>query len=278
MAAGVTQGSVLVPIFCSLHMNDTPASPGTHLADDTCIYATEKYERCVLCKVQRGLTAVNSWCELSNIKINEGKTQAIYFSKRLIVHDDVLQLKGRDIPFVNNITYLGVTFDRRKTWRHHIERTVAKTLWSALNLHTRTKQWIKLINSKFFWRWCTTLGIPDFLVLCSSSANQNNTTFQKLDLFPSSGESMWSTSVGSVRKSWHQSLGTVNMKMSVLWHVALCNLVHTYQGFGRIYCFHLQGCMFFRKVSTTLPDYTLPEDYNMNLQRRENLKSWKLYA
>jgi hypothetical protein len=37
-----------------------------------------------------------------------------------------VQLNGREIPFVNTVTYLGVTFDRRMTWRRHIERTVAK--------------------------------------------------------------------------------------------------------------------------------------------------------
>jgi hypothetical protein len=123
--AGVPQSSVLAPILYSLYINDVPASPGTLLAlfaDDTYIYATEKHERCVLCKLQRELTAVNSWDERWNIRINEGKIQAIYFTRRLRVSDDVLQLNGRDIPFVNNVMYLGVTFDRRMTWRHHIER------------------------------------------------------------------------------------------------------------------------------------------------------------
>jgi hypothetical protein len=43
-----------------------PAAPGTHLAlfaDDTCSYATEKYERRVLWKMQRGLIAVKSCSE-----------------------------------------------------------------------------------------------------------------------------------------------------------------------------------------------------------------------
>jgi hypothetical protein len=104
---------------------------GTHhalFADDTCIYATEKHERRVLCKLQRELIAVNSWCEHWNRKISEGKTQAISFSRILRDPDDVLQLNGLDIAYVNIVTYLGVTFDMRTTWRHHIERTVAKAL------------------------------------------------------------------------------------------------------------------------------------------------------
>jgi hypothetical protein len=69
-----------------------------------------------------------------NININEGKTRAIYFSRRLRAPDDVLQLNGQDFPFVNNVMYLGVTFDRRMTWRYRIERTVAK----ALHTYTRS--------------------------------------------------------------------------------------------------------------------------------------------
>jgi hypothetical protein len=51
-----------------------------------------------------------------------------YISPEDRVPDDVLQLNGRDIPLVNTVTYLGVTFDRTMTRRHHIERTVAKAL------------------------------------------------------------------------------------------------------------------------------------------------------
>jgi hypothetical protein len=46
-----------------------PAAPGIHLAlfaDDTCVYATEKHERRVLNKLQRGLTAVVSWYQRWN--------------------------------------------------------------------------------------------------------------------------------------------------------------------------------------------------------------------
>jgi hypothetical protein len=45
--------------------NHDPAAPRTYLAlfaDDACIFARKKHELLVLCKLQRGLTAVNSWC------------------------------------------------------------------------------------------------------------------------------------------------------------------------------------------------------------------------
>jgi hypothetical protein len=44
----------------------------------------------------------------------------------LRVPDDILQLNGQDIAFVNNVMYIGVTCARR-AWIHHIERTVSYT-------------------------------------------------------------------------------------------------------------------------------------------------------
>jgi hypothetical protein len=88
------------------------------------------------------------------MKINEVKSHAIYFSRRRRVPDDV-----------NNVTYLGVTFDRRMTWRHHIERTVAKVLgtykrtYSLLKIeHVSTN--IKLTLYKALSRLVMTYACP----------------------------------------------------------------------------------------------------------------------
>jgi hypothetical protein len=112
-AAEVRQGSVLAPVLYSLYINDASAAAGIHLAlfaDDTCIYATEKYEHRVFSKLQRGLTAVGSWYQRWNINISQEKTHAVYFSRRRTVPEDDLQLNGRNIPFANSVKYLGVTF------------------------------------------------------------------------------------------------------------------------------------------------------------------------
>jgi hypothetical protein len=115
MQAGVSQGSVLSPTLYSWNINNAPPSPGVHLAlfaDDTCIYCTDRKDGYVLRKLQRGLTSVESWCERWNIKINEDKTQAIYFSRRHRPVEICLTLNGRNIPFVNQLKYLGVVFNR----------------------------------------------------------------------------------------------------------------------------------------------------------------------
>jgi hypothetical protein len=85
MQAGVPQGSILSPTLYSLYINDTPQTPGVNLAlfaDDTCPYATDRKEGYVLRKIQRGRDSIAAWCKQWNIKINEDKTRAIYFTRR----------------------------------------------------------------------------------------------------------------------------------------------------------------------------------------------------
>jgi hypothetical protein len=72
-------------------------------------------------KLQRDLSSIEAWCERWNIKINEDKTQGIYFSQGRRPPVSRLTLNGKDIPFVNNIKYLGVIFDIKITWRLHIQ-------------------------------------------------------------------------------------------------------------------------------------------------------------
>jgi hypothetical protein len=58
-----------------MYINDTPQTRCVYLglfADDTCIYATDRKEGYLLRKLQRQLTAIDTWCERWNIKINEG--------------------------------------------------------------------------------------------------------------------------------------------------------------------------------------------------------------
>jgi hypothetical protein len=77
----------------------------------------------ILRKLQRGLSAIEMWCECWNIKINEDKTWAFYFSHRLRPPEAHHTLNGWNIPFINDVKFLGVVFDKRITRRLHIEMT-----------------------------------------------------------------------------------------------------------------------------------------------------------
>jgi hypothetical protein len=75
---------------------------------------------------------METWCERWNIKINEDKTQGVYFSHNRRPPESNLTLNGINIPFVNNAKYLGVIFDKKITWRLHIEMIEAKAFKHSL--------------------------------------------------------------------------------------------------------------------------------------------------
>jgi hypothetical protein len=142
MQAGVPQGSVLSHTLYNLYINDTPQTPGVNLAlfaNDTCLYATGRNVGYVLSKIQRGLDSMAAWCKRWNIKINEDKSRAIYFARRYRPPDSLLKLNGRNIPFVNSVKYLGVLFDKRTTWRLHIQMIEAKAFRTFIRIYSLFK-------------------------------------------------------------------------------------------------------------------------------------------
>jgi hypothetical protein len=58
-------------------------------------------------------------------------TQAIHLSH--------LILNGRNISFANSAKYLGVIFDRRVTWRLHIEMIEAKAFGTFIRMYSLFK-------------------------------------------------------------------------------------------------------------------------------------------
>jgi hypothetical protein len=50
-----------------------------------------------------------------------------------------LTLTGRNIPFVNSAKYLGVIFDKKVTWRLHIEMNEAKAFSTFIRLYSLFK-------------------------------------------------------------------------------------------------------------------------------------------
>jgi hypothetical protein len=79
------------------------------------------------------------WSERWNIKINEDKTQAIYFSHRFRPPEAHLTLSEGNIPFVNHVKYLGVIFDKRITWRLHKEIIEAKAFRTFIRIYSLFK-------------------------------------------------------------------------------------------------------------------------------------------
>jgi hypothetical protein len=131
-------------IYIYIYKNDVPHTPGVcpgPFADDMCIYTyiygTDRKEGYVLRKLQQGLSAVETWCEQWNIKINEDKSQAIYFSSyRPEAH---LTLSGRNIPFVSHVKCYVVIFNKRIQWRLRIVVIEAMAFKKFISIYSLSK-------------------------------------------------------------------------------------------------------------------------------------------
>jgi hypothetical protein len=93
---------------------------------------------------------MTAWCKQWK-KNNEEKTRAIYFSHRIKPPESLLTLNGHNIPFVNSIKYLyiGVIFDKKITWRLHIEIVTTKAYITFMRLYSLFKSDRLSTNSKF---------------------------------------------------------------------------------------------------------------------------------
>jgi hypothetical protein len=98
--AGVLQGYILAPTLYSLYINDAPKNVfiWSFLLMTYSIYCTDCKEGYVLRTLHCSLTLMESWCERWNIKINEYKTQASYFSLRCRPVRAHLILNSQNIP------------------------------------------------------------------------------------------------------------------------------------------------------------------------------------
>jgi hypothetical protein len=58
-----------------------------------------------------------------------------YFVPLKTMDADEGNTTGRDIPFVKDVKFLGVIFDRKITWRYNAETTAAKALQTFIRIY-----------------------------------------------------------------------------------------------------------------------------------------------
>jgi hypothetical protein len=119
-----------------------PQTHGVYLAlfaDDTCLYTTDRKEGFVVRKLQRGLNTMETLCNRWHIKINKCKTHGIYFSYSYPPPESHITLNGQNIPFVNNVNFLGVIFHKKVTWRLHREMIEAKAFRTFVRIYSLPK-------------------------------------------------------------------------------------------------------------------------------------------
>ena len=126
LKAGTPQGSALSPLLFIFYVNDTPKPPPgvliSKFADDMAAWAIQKQEK----------RALSNWCNKWKIKLNPSKTQVGLFTNSNTAKEITLNLGRVPLKVSNEIKFLGLTFDSKLTWRHHIDN-VRHRMWLRIN-------------------------------------------------------------------------------------------------------------------------------------------------
>lgn len=130
--AGLAQGTCISPILYALFIADIPQDNDVKIAlyaDDTALYTAAKTSNTIVRRLNLSLQTLQLYFRKWKIKINNNKTQAIIFpfdNKRRRTPTINVMCSQNTVNFANSVCYLGLTFDKKLTFKEHVSNATIK--------------------------------------------------------------------------------------------------------------------------------------------------------
>jgi len=168
---------VLGPLLYALYTADVPQHTTTALstfADDTAILSRHTHITEAISNLQTHLLRIEKWSDKWRLQINESKSKHVTFTHRK-GNNPHLYFNQQPLPQADTVKYLGLHFDRRLNWKHHITQTrkhlnhKSRSLYWILGKHSPLSLRNKTLIYKAILRPVWTYGIE--LWGCASSSN-----------------------------------------------------------------------------------------------------------
>ncbi|XP_055928549.1 uncharacterized protein LOC129959686 [Argiope bruennichi] len=94
-------------------------------------------------QLQRAVNKLISWCDENGHTLSPEKSRCVHFCRKRSLHPDpVIQIRGVDIPVVEEVRFLGVIFDRKLTFLSHV-----------LHLRNRCEKSLNILKVLSTTRW-----------------------------------------------------------------------------------------------------------------------------
>lgn len=158
--AGVSQGARLSPSYFNIYSHDLPVPRDgevAQLADDTAFLATSFRTDTITRRLQRASNSFTRYFRRWRVRVNSSKSKAVLFTRKTANrHRPTTRIKvdGREIEWVNDLVYLGLTLDKRLTFGDHVTSVISKsdrTIKSLYSLVGRNAR-LNALNKIFLFK------------------------------------------------------------------------------------------------------------------------------
>jgi len=217
---GTPQGAIISSLLFLIMINDIPPGlDGTEMslfADDSALFVAGRNKKLLQNKTQMSLNKIQKWCNQNGFKISIDKTIAIFFSKERHKSNFEIKIKDKQIELGDSAKFLGVYFDRKLTWKAHIDHIVTKTN-KRLNLLRAVsgKQWGSSKKTLLTLYKAIIRPILDYGAIAFCTAN--DTHLHKLELIQSRALRLsCGATVGTPITALQNECGEMPLKLR--WH------------------------------------------------------------